>query len=91
MSGTEYFDKIVVRTLVIGDGGKLVSPASGVDGLVTAVSGQKPVIASTPTAPTNTAGSAGATYTSAEQTIINALVTQVNALSLALKNAGHLK
>lgn len=91
MSGTEYFDKIVVKTLVFADTGKVVSATTGVDGLVTAAAGQKPVIASQPTAPTQTAGAAGTVYTSTEQGIINALVTQVNALSAALKTAGHLK
>lgn len=91
MSGTEYFDKIVVKTLVFADSGKVITAAAGVDGLVVAAPGQKPVIASQPTAPANTAGAAGATYTGTEQGIINALVAQVNALSTALKNAGHLK
>lgn len=91
MAGTEYFDKIVVKTLVFADSGKVVSAAAGVDGLVTAPAGAKQIITSQPTAPTQTAGSAGAAYTSAEQTIINNLVTQVNALQTALKNSGHLK
>lgn len=91
MSGTEYIDKLVVGQIVFKSTGQVVSPATGVDGLVTAAAGQKPVITQQPTAPTATAGSAGATYTATEQGIINALVTQVNALSTALKNAGHLK
>lgn len=36
----------------------------------------------------NVAGTAGASYTAAEQTIINNLVTAVNALNVALKQAG---
>ena len=36
----------------------------------------------------NVTGTAGATYTSAEQTIINALVTAVNAMNAVLKQAG---
>lgn len=91
MSGTEYFDKIVVKSIVFADTGKVVTGAAGVDGLVVASPGVKQIITTTPTAPANTAGSAGAAYTGTEQAIINALVTQVNALSLALKNAGHLK
>lgn len=91
MAGTEYFDKIVVKTLVFADSGKVVSAAAGVDGLVTAPAGAKQIITSQPTAPATTSGSAGAAYTSAEQTIINNLVTQVNALQTALKNSGHLK
>lgn len=91
MSGVEYFDKIVVKTIEFAQTGKVVSTAAGVDGLVTAASGVKPVIQSQPSAPANTSGVAGSTFTATEQGIINALVTQVNALSAALKTAGHLK
>lgn len=36
----------------------------------------------------NVAGSAGGTYTAAEQTIINNLITAVNAMNAVLKQAG---
>lgn len=89
----DYFDHIVVRKLTFRDGAELAAPPSTgtVKGMMTLPAGVEQKITAQPAAPTTTTGSAGATYTSAEQAIINNLISQVNALQTALKNAGHLK
>lgn len=89
----EFIDHLVVGKLTFKESatGGVVGPAAGIPGIMTTPPGTVQKITQQPTAPATTAGSAGATYTGAEQTLINALVTQVNALTTALKNAGHLK
>ena len=89
----DYFDHIVVGKLEFKNGvAEIAAPANGlVKGVMTLPAGTTQQIASQPAAPSQTSQTAGASYTSNEQNMLNALKAQVNALTTALKNAGHLQ
>lgn len=80
----ERIDHLVVGKITFVEGGELVHPVGGVKGITAAAE-------EVPEAPAATEGTAGTTYGTAEQGIINSLVDQVNALTAALTATGQLQ